>query len=54
MQLKTIKGGDNKTTLLDFLVKTCEAKCPDVLDLDKDFQVPPTTHPPPPTWGQQI
>jgi hypothetical protein len=38
-QLKTIKGADNKTTLMDFLVKTVEHKCPDALDIDRDLAV---------------
>jgi hypothetical protein len=39
MQLKTVRGADGKVTLLDFLVKTCESKSPDVIDFDKDFTV---------------
>ena len=38
-QLKTIKGADGKFTLLDFLVKTCETKSPDIMDFAQDFVV---------------
>lgn len=42
VQLSNTKTSDNKSTLLHFLVKTIESKCPEVLNIKEELDTVPT------------